>query len=95
MSGRGGGSGVRYREYRRALSAGATEGAQPSSSRRSQPRHRSVRELMRIFWTLLGGVRGTITVALTAITISAVVPRGSIETMCPTSTPATRTPSPS
>jgi ATP-binding cassette subfamily B protein/subfamily B ATP-binding cassette protein MsbA len=71
VSGRGGGSGVRYREYRRALSAGATEGAQPSSSRRSQPRHRSVRELMRIFWTLLGGVRGTITVALTAITISA------------------------
>ncbi len=71
MSGARRGSGVRYRGYRRALAAGATEGAHPSGSRRGQPRHRSVRELVRVFWTLLGGVRSTIAVALVAITISA------------------------
>jgi ATP-binding cassette subfamily B protein len=65
------GSGVRYQEYRRAFIAGQTEGAHPSSSRRGQPRHRSVRELIRVFWTLLGGVRWTVAVALAAITISA------------------------
>jgi len=65
------GSGVRYQEYRRAFMAGQTEGAHPSSSRRGQPRHRSVRELIRVFWTLLGGVRWTVAVAVAAITISA------------------------
>jgi ATP-binding cassette, subfamily B, bacterial len=65
------GSGVRYRDYRRAFLAGQTEGAHPSSSRRGQPRHRSIRELIRVFWTLLGGARSTIAVALGAITISA------------------------
>lgn len=65
------GSGVRYRDYRRAFLAGQTEGAHPSSSRRGQPRHRSIQELIRVFWTLLGDVRWTIAVALGAITISA------------------------
>jgi ATP-binding cassette, subfamily B, bacterial len=67
------GSGLRFRDYRQAVSAHAKEGARGASSRRGRPRHRPIRELIRVFWTLLGGVRSTVAVSLVAVTIAALL----------------------
>jgi ATP-binding cassette, subfamily B, bacterial len=65
------GSRLRYREYRRALRAHATDGARGIGSRRGRPRHRSARELFGVFRTLLHDLRSTIAWSLVAVTLAA------------------------
>lgn len=61
-----------FAEYRRAAAArrlGASD-AEPAGAEESRSRHRSTRELARVFWSMLGRHRGATVFSLSLLTLS-------------------------